>query len=316
MNREITKTIYNDRLFQILKTAFGVEINSYFENQDIIEILLNNNKQIWVDSLSKGMYQTDIILENSSAMKIINTIATASNSIVDKQNSIISSELPESGFRFEAIIPPNVNNPIFAIRKSSVLVFTLNDYVKMGVITEKQKNIIEVFIESYQNILIVGGTSSGKTTFANACIASIPKGDRLVILEDTQEIKSLCPNSVHLKTSIYKTMEDLFYSTMRLRPTRIIVGEIRGSTSIDLLTAWNSGHGGGISTIHSDSAEGALQQLEQYNQRKSIDKQQSLIGKAVDLIIVLQKIRGKRMVVEIKKVIKFENGKYILEEVE
>lgn len=314
-NRETLKNIYSDRILSILKTSLGAEINSYFDDEDIIEIMLNDDKTVWVDSLTKGMFKTDMILENIEAFKIINTVATFVEAKLDKENSIISAELPDTGFRFEAIIPPNVENPIFAIRKKSILILTLDDYINMGSITKFQKEVIEKYILDYKNILIVGKTSTGKTTFANACIGAIPVTDRLVILEDTREIRSLCPNKVCLKTSMSTSMEKLFYSTMRLRPDRIIVGEIRGATSLDLLTAWNSGHGGGFSTIHSGSAEGALKQLEQYNQRKSIDKQQELIGAAVNLIVVLERVNGKRKVVEIKEVLGFENGKYILKEI-
>lgn len=315
MNSIDRRNIYSDRILAILKSSLGEKINSYFEDEDIIEIMLNDDKTVWVDSLTKGMYFTGIILENTEAMKIINTVATFMEAKVDKENPRMSAELPDTGFRFESVIPPNVDNPIFTIRKKSILIFTLDDYVRMGSLTEFQKEVIEKAINNYKNILIVGGTSTGKTTFANACIGAIPKKDRLVILEDTKEIRSLCPNKISLKTSIYTSMEELFYSTMRLRPDRIVVGEIRGATSLDLLTAWNSGHGGGVSTIHSDSTEGALEQLEQYNQRKSVDKQQKLIGKAIDLVVVLKRVNGERKVVEIKEVLGFENGEYIIREV-
>ncbi len=315
MNSIDRRNIYSDRILAILKSSLGEKINSYFEDEDIIEIMLNDDKTVWVDSLTKGMYFTGIILENTEAMKIINTVATFMEAKVDKENPRMSAELPDTGVRFESVIPPNVDNPIFTIRKKSILIFTLDDYVRMGSLTEFQKGVIEKTINNYKNILIVGGTSTGKTTFANACIGAIPKKDRLVILEDTKEIRSLCPNKISLKTSIYTSMEELFYSTMRLRPDRIVVGEIRGATSLDLLTAWNSGHGGGVSTIHSDSTEGALEQLEQYNQRKSVDKQQKLIGKAIDLVVVLKRVNGERKVVEIKEVLGFENGEYIIREV-
>lgn len=309
------RSIYSDRILAILKSSLGEKINIYFEDEDIIEIMLNDDKTVWVDSLKKGMYFTGVILENTEAMKIINTVATFMEAKVDKENARMSAELPDTGFRFESVVPPNVDNPIFTIRKKSILIFTLDDYVRMGSLTEFQKEVIEKAINNYKNILIVGGTSTGKTTFANACIAAIPKKDRLVILEDTKEIRSSCPNKVSLKTSMYTSMEELFYSTMRLRPDRIIVGEIRGATSLDLLTAWNSGHSGGVSTIHSDSTEGALEQLEQYNQRKSVDKQQKLIGKAVDLVVVLKRVNGERKVVEIKEVLGFDEGKYTIREV-
>ncbi len=196
MNSIDRRNIYSDRILAILKSSLGEKINSYFEDEDIIEIMLNDDKTVWVDSLTKGMYFTGIILENTEAMKIINTVATFMEAKVDKENPRMSAELPDTGFRFESVIPPNVDNPIFTIRKKSILIFTLDDYVRMGSLTEFQKGVIEKAINNYKNILIVGGTSTGKTTFANACIGAIPKKDRLVILEDTKEIRSLCPNKI------------------------------------------------------------------------------------------------------------------------
>lgn len=143
MNSIDRRNIYSDRILAILKSSLGEKINSYFEDEDIIEIMLNDDKTVWVDSLTKGMYFTGIILENTEAMKIINTVATFMEAKVDKENPRMSAELPDTGFRFESVIPPNVDNPIFTIRKKSILIFTLDDYVRMGSLTEFQKGVIE-----------------------------------------------------------------------------------------------------------------------------------------------------------------------------
>lgn len=305
--------IGNTRLLEALKYAFGDVINTHLEDPDIIEIMLNPDKKLWIEKLKTGIEDTGHIIEPELSISIINTIAHHAKDTITSKNPIISAELPDTGFRFEGIIPPVVKNPTFTIRKKALLIFSLDDYVEMECLSLRQCEVIKKAIKDKKNILVVGGTSTGKTTFTNACIAEIQKEDRLVIIEDTEELQSKCPNTVFLRTNEFTNMTSCLISTMRLRPERIIVGEVRGKEALDLLTAWNSGHSGGFSTIHSDSADGGLKQLEQYIQRVSVDKQRELIGKAVNLIIVLQRINNKRKVTSITEVDYKDN--YILKEV-
>lgn len=309
------KQEHKNRVLELLKHSFGKDIINFMEDTNVIEIMLNPDKRLWIDTLKEGMLDTGVLIEHSTAMIIINTVANHCKTIVDVANSTISAELPESGFRFEGIIPPNVANASFTIRKKATLVFSLDDYIKMECLTVEQSNYIKTAIEEHKNILVVGGTSTGKTTFTNACIAEIPKTDRLLILEDTQELQSVCPNTVFLKTSDYKTMRDLFKSTMRYRPDRIIVGEVRGGEALDLLVAWNSGHPGGFSTVHSNSDLGGLKQLEQYISVASVGSQKELIAMAVNVIIVLRRIGNKRKVFSISELKGFENNQYVLEKI-
>ena len=182
--------------------------------------------------------------------------------------------------------------------------------------TERQKEILIKAVYERKNILVIGGTSSGKTTLTNAIINEMScLNQRLLILEDTQEIQSKAENTVFFKTSDTVNMQDLLKSCMRYRPDRIIIGEIRSGEALDLLTAWNSGHPGGISTIHSDTPVGGLKQLEQYIQRVSVSKQQELIAMTVNYLVVIVKENNTRVVKEIKEVKGFENGKYILEDI-
>lgn len=255
-------------------------------------------------------------MDYSQSMRVIMTVASHMGKIVDIENPIVSAELPGTGSRFQGIIPPNVENPSFNIRKKGIKVFTLDDYISSGSISEVQKEIILNAVNTRKNILIVGGTSSGKTTFANAVIAEIAKTkDRLIIMEDTREIQSSAEDTLRMKTSQYADLFKLFGSTMRQRPDRILVGEVRGAEALNLLIAWNSGHPGGLCTIHSDTAEGGLTQLEQYVQITSVSAQEKLIAKTVDLIIVLKKVGLERKVTEIATVNGWENGKYILERI-
>ena len=305
-----------NRLIEYFYDALGDENRELLKEDDIIELYTNNDRKIWVDTLSKGRYFTGRYMDASDSMRIIQSVADYTDKIVDKMNPIISAELPETGSRFQGVIPPIVENPVFNIRKKGIRVFTLDDYINSGSLTEKQKEVIIQAVNERKNILIVGGTSSGKTTFANAVINEIAKtGDRLIIMEDTREIQSVAEDTLRMVTSEFANMLTLFQSSMRQRPDRLIAGEVRGAEALNMLIGWNSGHPGGRCTLHSDDARGGLRQLEQYVQIKSVSAQEKLIALAVNLIVVLKKVNGIRKIVEITKVNGWKNGEYILEQI-
>ena len=304
-----------NRLIEYFYDALGDENRKLLEEDDIIELYTNNDRKIWVDTLSKGRYFTGKYMEASESMRIIQSVADYTDKIVDKTCPFISAELPGTGSRFQGVIPPIVDNPVFNIRKKGIKVFTLDDYVKSGSLTVNQKEIIIEAVNARKNILIVGATSTGKTTFANAVIAEMAKtGDRLIIMEDTKEIQSLAEDTLRMVTSEFANMLTLFQSSMRQRPDRLIAGEVRGAEALNMLIGWNSGHPG-ICTSHSYTAIGGLRQLEQYVQIKSVSAQEKLIASAVNLIIVIKKIGTERKITEIAKVNGWENGEYILEQI-
>ena len=304
-----------NRLIEYFYDALGDENRELLKEDDIIELYTNNDRKIWVDTLSKGRYFTGRYMDASDSMRIIQSVADYTDKIVDKTCPFISAELPGTGSRFQGVIPPIVDNPVFNIRKKGIKIFTLDDYVKSGSLTVNQKEIIIEAVNAKKNILIVGATSTGKTTFANAVIAEIAKtGDRLIIMEDTKEIQSVAEDTLRLLTSDFASMLDLFKSSMRQRPDRLIAGEVRGEEALNMLIGWNSGHPG-ICTIHSYTAIGGLRQLEQYVQIKSVSAQEKLIASAVNLIIVIKKIGTERKITEIAKVNGWENGEYILEQI-
>lgn len=309
------KEISEERLNSLLEYSFG-EINRYLQDDDVIEIMGNSDGKLFIDTLSKGRKYTGIELNDEKTLQTINAIASYYETVVDKHTPILSAELPRTGYRFEAILDTNAAHPVFTIRKKALLVFSLDDYVKQGNMTEKQRQSIINAVIARKNILVAGGTSSGKTTLTNAIIREIATtGDRLVIIEETKEIQCIAEDYVQLKTSDSADIRSLLRSTMRLRPDRILIGEIRSGEALDLLTAWNSGHPGGVSTIHAETVEGALKQLEQYIQRVSVAKQEELIGMTVNVIVTVQRIGQKRMVTGIYEIKKFENGKYIYEKI-
>ncbi|EEO40305.1 MULTISPECIES: P-type conjugative transfer ATPase TrbB [Fusobacterium] len=304
-----------NRLLDYFYDSLGVENRADLEKDDVIELYINDDRKVWIDTLSSGRHFTGRFMEASDSMRVIQAVADYTDKIVDKTSPFVSSELPGTGSRFQGVIPPNVANPVFNIRKKGIKVFTLDDYVKSGSLTVNQKEIIIEAVNARKNILIVGATSTGKTTFANAVIAEIAKtGDRLIIMEDTKEIQSVAEDTLRLLTSDFASMLDLFKSSMRQRPDRLIAGEVRGEEALSMLTGWNSGHPG-ICTIHSYTAMGGLRQLEQYVQIKSVSAQEKLIASAVNLIIVIKKIGTERKITEIAKVNGWENGEYLLEKI-
>ena len=193
----------------------------------------------------------------------------------------VSAELPETGERFEGLLPPVVAAPAFAIRKPAVAVFTLDDYVTAGVVGKEQAAILRAAVATRKNILVAGGTSTGKTTLVNALLAEVAKtSDRVILIEDTRELQRAAPNLVSLRTKDgAATLSDLVRSSLRLRPDRIPVGEVRGAGGAGSSEkAWGTGHPGGVGTIHAGSALGALRRLEQLIQEAVVTVPRALIA--------------------------------------
>lgn len=292
-----------DRLHRKIHRELGKEIIDALADKSVVEIMLNSDGRLWVDKLGEGM---SLIGEMSqpNALALMGTIANSLDTVVTKESPILEGELPIDGSRFEGLIPPVVAKPVFTIRKKALMVFGLDDYVDKAIMTNQQKLLIGQAVLDKQNILVVGGTGSGKTTLTNAIIAemvNLTPNDRLVIMEDTAEIQCKAENAVILRTSINVNMQTLLKATMRLRPDRIIVGEVRGAEALALLKAWNTGHPGGIATLHANSADSGLVRLEQLIAEAGINADmKALINEAVDLVIFIQKKGGRRVVSEIK----------------
>lgn len=305
----------SNNLISFLNHSLGEEVTSYFDDNQVTEVLLNDDHKLWIDTYS-GWIDTGIKISNQTALNVAYLLASHVGAELNEKNPTLGGELPGTGFRFQIEIPPVVKNVSFNIRKKATRVFTLADYMNSGTISEKQLEIIKKAIETRKNILIVGGTSSGKTTLTNAFLDEMAKyNQRVVIIEDVQELQCNTENKVFLRTSKYVSIRDLIKVTMRKTPERIIVGEIRDGSALDLLKAWNSGHPGGISTIHADDCLGGLEKLEQYISEVSSNPQSKLIARAVDLVVVVAKVGLERKVTEIVSVDGYKDGKYILSEV-
>lgn len=308
--------LFNSRRKVLLDNLLGNLKKYLWEDDNVTEIQINSDSKIWIDTF-QGEKDTGEIFEAEKSKQLINFIASEIGTSIGYGKRIVSGNIPFTLERFEGLLPPVVKpNPVITIRKKPTKIFTLDNYVEVGSLTITQKETIKKAIREYKNILVIGSTGSGKTTFCNAIIKEIEDmGDRLIFIEETPELMSTNPNSVFLESVEGITMTQLFTSTMRLSPKRIIIGEVRGAEAIDLLTAWNSGHSGGVCTIHSSSVIGGLTQLERYIRRSSADSQSETIGITVNIGIVIEKFQGKRRIKEIKEIKGYKNGEYILEDI-
>jgi type IV secretion system protein TrbB len=274
---------------RMLRTALGPRVAAWLEDPAIVEVMLNPDGRLWVDRLKEGLADTGERLPPADGLRIVQLVADHVNGEVHGGSPRISAELPESGERFEGLIPPVVAAPTFAIRKPAAAVFTLDDYVASGIMRPSQATTLRDAVARRRNVLVAGGTSTGKTTLVNALLAEVAKtGDRVVLIEDTRELQCQSPNLVSLRTKDgVASLSDLVRSSLRLRPDRIPIGEVRGAEALDLLKAWGTGHPGGIGTIHAGTAIGALRRLEQLVQEAVVTVPRALIAETIDVIAVL-----------------------------
>ncbi|HBN9838365.1 TPA: P-type conjugative transfer ATPase TrbB [Pseudomonas aeruginosa] len=303
-----------DRRIQMLRTAMGPLIAAALEDPDVVEIMLNPDRTLWVDRLSSGRAPLGVELSEADGERIIRLVAAHVGAEVHRGQPLLTAELPETGERFEGILPPAAPGPAFALRKRAVGVIPLERYVSDGMMTAAHVDFLVRAVHERQNILIAGGTSTGKTTLANALLAEIAAtGDRVLVLEDTIELQCTARDHVPLRTRAgVVTMQELVRATMRLRPDRVIVGEVRGGEALDLIKVWGTGHPGGIATIHASSALGALLRMEQLILEVAVNPPRALIAEAVNVVVYIAGRGRKRRIDTIAHVVGFDGMGYRL----
>ena len=301
------------RLKRSLADALGPVITAALNDARVVEVMLNPDGRLFIERIGEGMTGAGT-MSSHDAEVVIGRVAHALKTEVDQDRPIISGELPLGGHRFEGILPPAAARPVFTIRKRASQLIPLSQYVTDGIMTAEQASQIRTAIALRENIVVAGGTGTGKTTLTNAILAELVQvtpDHRLVILEDTAEIQCAADNHVILHTSDTVDMGRLLTSTMRLRPDRIIVGEVRDGAALTLLKAWNTGHPGGIATVHANSAFAALTRLEQLVAEASPQPMRDVIGEAVDLIVSIERTPTGRKVRELLHVKGFGAGHYV-----
>lgn len=290
------------RTLDTLEFTLGYDIMNFLHDPDVFEIIVNPDSKIWIDTFSKGRQFTGKTIDPKQSEQIIFQVANLKETICSSKNPTIGTELPD-GSRFQGFLPDVVPAPAFNIRKHSNRIMTLDDYVREGIMTAKQEQAIIKAIHERKNIIAAGGTKSGKTTLLNAILAEISKEpDRIVMIEDTLELQCSAEDYLPLKVTDNRSMDDLLRDTLRATPDRIVVGEVRSGEALALLDAWNTGHDGGCSTVHSSSASQTLQRLEQMVSRVSKTPQQETIASAVDVVVYLRRKEMSRVVEEVLSV--------------
>lgn len=281
--------VAQSRRRQMLRTAFGPTIAAALADPTVIEVMVNPDGRLWIDRATVGRQDTGERLGSTEAERIIRLVAAHVRREVHDKAPIVSAELPETGERFEGVMPPVSPAPCFAVRKPADVLYRLADYVIAGITSSAQAAALALAVRDRKNILVVGGTSSGKTTLVNALLAEVADlGERVLILEDTRELKCAAADCVALRTKPgVASLADLVRSTLRLRPDRIIVGEVRGPEALDMLKAWNTGHPGGLTTVHANSAEAGLYRLEQLVQEVVVTVPRELIAEAINVVVFL-----------------------------
>ncbi|BAP89068.1 putative conjugal transfer protein trbB [Burkholderiales bacterium GJ-E10] len=308
-----------NRQIEALRRALGFDILQALEDPAIIEIMANPDSSLWVDELGVGMRRIGAI-DPVRAMSIVSTVAAMLDTVVTPASPILECELPLDGSRFEALIPPVVAHPAFALRKRAALIFTLSDYVDRSIMTSAQRAIIDEAIANRENILISGGTGTGKTTLANAvldAVARISPDHRIVVIEDTRELQVGAQNVAFLRTSDNVDMTRLLRATLRLRPDRIVVGEVRDGSALALLKAWNTGHPGGVGTVHANDARAALVRIGQLIQEAGVPPTPELIAETVNIVVSIKRTPTGRIVDEIIRVASYTAGTgFVIEHIE
>src|SRR5438034_751153 len=289
------------RYGEMMARYLGPVILRAFADDDVTEIYLNpQDGLVRFDTRSRGRIASGVSVAPTRVEMFLNAVAARLGLTLGAEHPGLEAELPAVGFRgsrLHGFVPPVTTAPDFTIRKPPAVVYSLDDYVVAGVISRAQRAAFRRAVREHQNILIAGGTNTGKTTLANALLKEITDlfpTERLVILEDTVELQCFAPDHLALRTSPTVTLAQLVKSALRTSPSRIVVGEVRGSEALDLLDAWATGHPGGVATVHASSPEGALLRLDRLAQRANVPPQRQLVAEAVHLIAVLEGAHARR----------------------
>lgn len=305
------------RVVDLLRDSLGA-CGVLLEDPQVVEIMANNDGVVWVERAGQTQcVRTTYTLSVQQRLNIIRVLAGRMELVCNALTPRLSTILPETGERFQGFVPPVVAAPVFAIRRPALRVFTLEDYVGDGIMTAAQAALLRGFVENHRTVFIGGSTGTGKSTLANALLAVMAEmGERIVTIEDTPELQCPAPNTVRLYTRPgVVTMQDLVQDTLRLRPDRIIVGEVRGVEAVDLLEAMGTGHPGGLCTVHAGSAMGVLPRLEQLVRRANIpqDVARDMIGMAQPVIAYLARTPTGRLLHSMVTLEAYRSGEYVVD---
>ena len=297
------------RLDEMLSRYLGPTVVRAMADDDVTEVYVNpQDGAIRLDTRSRGKVVSGTTIDAHRVEMFLNAVAARLGVTLTSDSPRLEAELPATTFagsRLQGFVPPVTCGPAFNIRKPPSVVYSLNDYVAAGTLAPSQCAALRRGITERRNVLIAGGTNTGKTTLANAVLQEITEQfpvERLVVLEDAVELQCAARDHLALRTNRHVTLADLVKSALRTSPNRIIVGEVRGVEALDLLDAWATGHPGGVATVHAASAEGALLRLDRLSQRANVPPQALLVAEAVHLVVVIEGGNQSRRVTDVARV--------------
>jgi type IV secretion system protein VirB11 len=310
-----------ERYGEMMARYLGAVILRAFADDDVTEIYLNpQDGAVRFDTRSRGRVDSGARLDGPRVEMFLNAVAASLGLTLGADSPRLEAELPALGFRgsrLQGFVPPVTPAPAFNIRKPPAVIYSLDDYVAAGVVSARQRREFRRAVLEHKNILIAGGTNSGKTTLANALLKEVTDlvpAERIVILEDTVELQCVAKDHLALRTGPKVTLAQLVKSALRTSPNRIVVGEVRGGEALDLLDAWATGHPGGVATVHASSAEGALLRLDRLAQRANVPPQHHLVAEAIHLIAVVEGSNAGRRVADLVRVAGLDRaGRYVLD---
>lgn len=310
INEEVIKRRHSQ-----LNTALSPIIN-LLNDSDVVEVMINPDNKVWVEKVGEPPKITDITITTSQIERVIRIVASIMKTTITADKPSVAGTLPQWNARIQASMPPMVDSPALCIRLPAKKVFNLNDYVAKGILTVNQSNILYNAVINQKNILLGGGTGSGKTTLANALLDVIAvTGDRIVIIEDNRELQCNALNKVHFFTDANVSLQRALFDSLRWRPDRIIIGEVRDKSALDLLKAWNTGHPGGVATIHADSTGEMLTRMCQLIEENNIVAPKEFVAQTIDICVHMERDKtspsGRRLS-GISKVTGYKNGEWVI----
>jgi P-type conjugative transfer ATPase TrbB len=308
-----------DRKAHALRQSLGPVIASALAEKLVVEVMVNPDGKIWLDRIGSGREYSGHDMTPADAERILRLLADHAGEVVTRDRPRVSATLPETGERFQGVFPPVSANAMFSIRKRPEVIFTIEDYISEGIMSAAQAALLAEAAERRDNMLIVGGTGSGKTTLANAILA-LPSfaEDRVFLIEDTAELQCAALDKVELLTKRSDppvTMTDLVRDSLRLRPDRIIIGEVRDGSALDLLKAWNTGHPGGLATIHANSAYEGLTRLEDLIGEVTQRIPYRAIAQAINVLVFIRRTKEGRRIDTIARVTGRDGDSYAIENI-
>lgn len=310
---------HGDRYIDMMSRFLGSVVLGALADDNVTEIYVNPDGAVRFDTRSHGRVDSGQRLGAHRVEMFLNCVASSIGVTLSSAHARLEAELPVAEFRgsrLQGFVPPITAAPAFNIRKPAMVIQSIDEYVRAGVITQALGEQVRTAVRDHRNILIAGGTNSGKTTLANAVLKEVTElfpRERIIVLEDTVELQCAATDHLALRSDPNVSLAQLVRSTLRTSPNRIVVGEVRGVEALDLLDAWATGHPGGVATMHASSAEGALLRLDRLAQRANVPSQRPLIAEAIDVIVVIQGSNEGRRVIDLAYVDGLdEQGEFVL----